>query len=253
MQGENNENHVNAVEKCCFGEKTDITICNGYIVVCRCVSLSSFFPYTANPNPTKAFKSVRCKESKESEREQKKQRPTSVNFAMESQTLYEKEEEALVLKTTKVVEYLVPKMSIELLCKFPDNSAYDFDYSQSTIWSPLLPRPYSPMDLDLITPKKLSYDMGLGAKCSVKKVGSKLRKKFTASAFNLNLDFIKKNSKSKNKKLPSDFSPTPFKGACNPILNKVIFFLFFCFCFLFWFVVSDSHLDFWYFFFLSIL
>ncbi|XP_020208382.1 uncharacterized protein LOC109793327 [Cajanus cajan] len=127
----------------------------------------------------------------------------------------EDEEQALVLKTTKVVEYLVPKMSIELLCKFPDNSAYDFDYSQSTIWSPLLPRPYSPMDLDLITPRKLSYDMGLGAKCSVNKVGSKLRNKF-----NLNLDFIKKHSKSKNKKGPSDFSPTPFRGACNPIMNK---------------------------------
>ncbi|KAG5074158.1 hypothetical protein JHK84_055389 [Glycine max] len=130
---------------------------------------------------------------------------------MESQREYEKEEEALVLKTTKVVEYLVPKMSIELLCKFPDNSAYDFDYSQSTIWSPLLPRPYTPMDLDLITPKKLSYD---------EKVGSKLRKKFTASTFNLNLDFIRKNSKSKNKKVPSEFSPTPFRGACNPIMNK---------------------------------
>ncbi|KAG4958234.1 hypothetical protein JHK82_034948 [Glycine max] len=203
-----------------WGEDRHYNLQRLHCCVSLCLSLSSFFPYTANPNPTKAFKSVRCKESKESEREQKKQRPTSVNFAMESQTLYEKEEEALVLKTTKVVEYLVPKMSIELLCKFPDNSAYDFDYSQSTIWSPLLPRPYSPMDLDLITPKKLSYDMGLGAKCSVKKVGSKLRKKFTASAFNLNLDFIKKNSKSKNKKLPSDFSPTPFKGACNPILNK---------------------------------
>ncbi|CAJ1964743.1 unnamed protein product [Sphenostylis stenocarpa] len=138
---------------------------------------------------------------------------------MESERKLEKEKEqddqGVLLKTTKVVEYLVPKMSIELLCKFPDNSAYDFDYSQSTIWSPLLPTPCSPMDLDLITPKKLSYDMGLGARCSVKKVGSKLRNKF-----NLNLHFINKHSKSKNKNLPSDFSPTPFKGACNPIMNK---------------------------------
>ncbi|RDX65352.1 hypothetical protein CR513_55997, partial [Mucuna pruriens] len=136
---------------------------------------------------------------------------------MESQRESEKEEEAVVLKSTKVVEYLVPKMSLELLCKFPDNSAYDFDYSQSTIWSPLLPRPYSPMDLDLITPRKLSYDIALGPN----KVASKLRNKFTASSFNLNLDFIKKHTKSKNKKmLPSDFSPTPFKASCNPIMNK---------------------------------
>jgi len=151
---------------------------------------------------------------------------THLCFAMESRRRSvkekaqeeEEEEQAVVLKTTKVVEYLVPKMSIELLCKFPDNSAYDFDYSQSTIWSPLLPTPCSPMNLDLITPKKLSYEMGLGARCSVKKMGSKLRKKF-----NLNVHFINKHGKSKNKKLSSDFSPTPFKGACNPIMNKVTF------------------------------
>jgi len=142
----------------------------------------------------------------------------------------EEEKQAMVLKTTKVVEYLVPKMSIELLCKFPDNSAYDFDYSQSTIWSPLLPAPCTPMDLNLITPKKLSYEMGLGARCSVKKVGSKLRNKF-----NLNLHFINKHGKNKNnnKKLSSDFSPTPFKGSCNPIMNKVILV---CVTFLLWFM-----------------
>lgn len=137
----------------------------------------------------------------------------------------EEEEQPLILKTTKVVEYLEPFMSSELLCKFPDNSAYDFDYSQSTIWSPLVPRPYSPMDLDLITPRKLSYNMGLGARCSVNKVGSKLRKKFTSNAFNLKLDFVKKHNK--NKKMASDFSPTPprIKGACyNPIFKKVFFF-----------------------------
>ena len=157
----------------------------------------------------------------------------------QEQTEFEEEEEAeerpLVLKTTKVVEYLEPVMSLELLCKFPDNSAYDFDYSQSTIWSPLIPRPYSPADLKLVTPRKLSYDMGLeflGARSSAKKVGSKLRKKVATTAFNLNLDFIKKQNK--NKKMASDLSPTPprIKGACNPITKKV-FFLVTSFSFLF--------------------
>nr|AFK48023.1 unknown [Medicago truncatula] len=128
----------------------------------------------------------------------------------------QQQQQPLLLNTTKVVEYLEPFMSLELLCKFPDNSAYDFDYSQSTIWSPLVPRPYSPMDLDLVTPKKLSYDIALGARCSVNKVGSKLRKRFTSNSFNLKFGFIK------NKKIASDFSPTPprIKCACNPIINN---------------------------------
>ncbi|MQL74141.1 hypothetical protein Taro_006497 [Colocasia esculenta] len=37
------------------------------------------------------------------------------------------------------VEYLEPSMSRQLLCKFPDDSAFDFDYTQSGIWSPLVP------------------------------------------------------------------------------------------------------------------
>ncbi|KAG0474207.1 hypothetical protein HPP92_016064 [Vanilla planifolia] len=39
-----------------------------------------------------------------------------------------------------MVEYLEPSMSEHLLCKFPDDSAFGFDYFQSAIWSPLLPR-----------------------------------------------------------------------------------------------------------------
>ncbi|EOA15824.1 hypothetical protein CARUB_v10007387mg [Capsella rubella] len=61
----------------------------------------------------------------------------------------EEEKENYPLITTKVVEYLQPVMCRELLCKFPDNSAFGFDYSQSSLWSPLLPRNYaSPSDLD---------------------------------------------------------------------------------------------------------
>ncbi|ESQ56014.1 hypothetical protein EUTSA_v10027487mg [Eutrema salsugineum] len=54
----------------------------------------------------------------------------------------EEEKENFPLITTKVVEYLQPVMCRELLCKFPDNSAFGFDYSQSSLWSPLLPRNY---------------------------------------------------------------------------------------------------------------
>ncbi|MCL7033239.1 hypothetical protein MKW94_029835 [Papaver nudicaule] len=38
-------------------------------------------------------------------------------------------------------------MATNLLCKFPDNSAFDFDYSQSGIWSPLLHRGGGPIKL----------------------------------------------------------------------------------------------------------
>ncbi|KAF8079992.1 hypothetical protein N665_0984s0011 [Sinapis alba] len=61
----------------------------------------------------------------------------------------EEEKENFPLITSKVVEYLQPVMCRELLCKFPDNSALGFDYAQSSLWSPLLPRNYaSPSDLD---------------------------------------------------------------------------------------------------------
>ncbi|KAI4305549.1 hypothetical protein L6164_028909 [Bauhinia variegata] len=126
--------------------------------------------------------------------------------------------------TAKVVEYLLPLMASELLCKFPDNSAYDFDYSQSTIWSPLVPRAYRPLDLEPITPMDLSHEMGLelGAKSRGKKVSSKLRNKFATTALNLNLDFLKSKKKNKKKKMGSDLSPTPprIKSTCNPSVMK---------------------------------
>lgn len=147
----------------------------------------------------------------------------------------EEEEQSLILRTAKVVEYLEPLMSTELLGKFPDNSAYDFDYSQSSIWSPLISRPFIPMDLDSTPFRNLSFDnnevdLEFGAinnKSSAKKVGSKLRKKFSTAAFNLNLDLLKSKKmsmkkKKKNKIVPSDLSPTPprMKTSCNPIVMK---------------------------------
>ena len=43
----------------------------------------------------------------------------------------------VVVERVVTVEYLEQSMSRELLGKFPDSSAFDFDYSQSGIWSPL--------------------------------------------------------------------------------------------------------------------
>lgn len=129
---------------------------------------------------------------------------------------------------TKVVEYLEPLMSKELLRKFPDNSAYGFDYTQSSIWSPLVPRAYSPMDLevdlDFVTPRKLTYDMDqlvLGKQNSLNKVSSKAKKRITATAFKINLSALKSKKK---KKMKSDFSPTP-SISCNPACRKVTLFL----------------------------
>lgn len=144
---------------------------------------------------------------------------------------------------TKVVEYLEPLMSKELLCKFPDNSAFGFDYSQSSIWSPLVPRTYSHVDLEpdsaFLTPKRFNFEMGFdlgNQNCSLKKVTSEMKKKIKTTGFALNLSALKtKKSMSKikkKKKMVSDFSPTPsFKGACNPLTKKV----FLCFNWFFFF------------------
>uniref|UniRef100_A0A0A9E2W5 Uncharacterized protein n=1 Tax=Arundo donax TaxID=35708 RepID=A0A0A9E2W5_ARUDO len=43
----------------------------------------------------------------------------------------------VVVERVVTVEYLEQSMSRDLLGKFPDPSAFDFDYSQSGIWSPL--------------------------------------------------------------------------------------------------------------------
>ncbi|MCL7033049.1 hypothetical protein MKW94_025640 [Papaver nudicaule] len=56
-------------------------------------------------------------------------------------------EDRIVVERVITVEYLQSSMATNLLCKFPDNSAFDFDYSQSGIWSPLLHRGGGPIKL----------------------------------------------------------------------------------------------------------
>ncbi|XP_062153366.1 uncharacterized protein LOC133861593 [Alnus glutinosa] len=132
------------------------------------------------------------------------------------------EKERLVVPTTKTVEYLLPLMSKELLYKFPDNSAFDFDYTQSSIWSPLVTRAYSPMDLDFdldfITPRKLSFGMDLDKKNKLRKVSSNIKKNISTTAFKVNLNLLK--MKSKKKMMASEFSPTPMKSTCYPATTK---------------------------------
>ncbi|XVF20977.1 hypothetical protein REPUB_Repub12eG0050700 [Reevesia pubescens] len=138
----------------------------------------------------------------------------------------QEEQESLIIATAKVVEYLEPLMSRELLCKFPDNSAFDFDYTQSSLWSPLVPRAYSSADLDFdsITPRKLAFEFGFGlelekCKSSAKKFRPNIKKKIATAAFNINLNLLRNKIK-KRKKMTSEFSPTPVKGGCAPIITK---------------------------------
>ncbi|KAI5339847.1 hypothetical protein L3X38_019120 [Prunus dulcis] len=160
-----------------------------------------------------------------------KEAASLTSLKQQEQEQEEERERFIVLSSTcKVVEYLQPVMSKELLCKFPDNSAFDFDYTQSSIWSPLVPRAHAPMDLDLdfdfMTPRKLNFEMGLKleSQSSIKKVSSSIKKKISTAGFNISRSALKNKMKKKKKSkmaLASDFSPTPVKVHCNPLASKV--------------------------------
>ncbi|KAA8547490.1 hypothetical protein F0562_003919 [Nyssa sinensis] len=125
-----------------------------------------------------------------------------------------------------VVEYLEESMSTELLCKFPDNGAFDFDYSQSSIGSPLVS--------SLLFPPVVSFQLGDGhgnglsltmppielgpsTHTLIDKVTAKIKKKISTCVLNnLNNNYIKFKEKRKSK--PSDFSPNPLPVKAAPTI-----------------------------------
>ncbi|KAK4373126.1 hypothetical protein RND71_008510 [Anisodus tanguticus] len=97
-----------------------------------------------------------------------------------------------------VIEYLESSMSKDLLCKFPDNSAYDFDYSQSSIWSPLVPPP--PLSSNRRLMRKLSYEED-------ETLFDNIKRKFSSVLFD-NVKIYQKLKKNRKRK-GFDFSHVP--------------------------------------------
>lgn len=112
-----------------------------------------------------------------------------------------------------VVEYLESSMSRDLLCKFPDNSCFDFDYSQSSIWSPLIHPSFSSTKVTIATKnvhscgisKRLAYDDGGNGLTKIKNVTANFKRKFT-DAVSDNLQKYQ-NLKKRKRKNSLDFPP----------------------------------------------
>ncbi|XP_042512694.1 uncharacterized protein LOC122087584 [Macadamia integrifolia] len=104
----------------------------------------------------------------------------------------------MIIERVVTVEYLETTMTEALLRKFPDNSAFDFDYTQSGIWSPLVPRGQCLVSGSSIEiRRKLSDGFEKIAHEKIKKVSSKIKKKMVSA----------------KKKVGSDFSTNTLKGS----------------------------------------
>lgn len=156
---------------------------------------------------------------------------------MRLQKEQDEEEEVQVLisqSRAKTIEYLEPVMSKELLQKFPESSAFGFDYSQSSIWSPLVPFPHDAyaVDMDSVTPRKLycEFDQTLGVhfedgtvkRSREKKRTPNLKKKLNDVGINLKiLKGIKKKKTPMMARKGYGFSPVPAKAvSCAPVIAK---------------------------------
>ncbi|KAG5520488.1 hypothetical protein RHGRI_033165 [Rhododendron griersonianum] len=107
-----------------------------------------------------------------------------------------------------VVEYLGDSMSKDLLGKFPDYSAFDFDYSQSSLWSPLRKLAYRGDDEE---DEKEEEHEGLVLVDALKKATVDLKKKITTGThvFHDKIRMLKQRRKKKKQKAAFDFSPAP--------------------------------------------
>lgn len=129
-----------------------------------------------------------------------------------------------------VVEYLGDSMSKDLLGKFPDYSAFDFDYSQSSIWSPLR-KLASPQNDENDNENDMEDEEEEGEKGenegnlllvdALKKATGGLKRK-VATGTHAFRDKIRMLKLRKKKKAAFDFSPAPVS---SPTPRKVISFL----------------------------
>ncbi|KAI3893931.1 hypothetical protein MKX03_020114 [Papaver bracteatum] len=124
-------------------------------------------------------------------------------------------EDRIIVERVITVEYLQSSMATNLLCKFPDNSAFDFDYTQSGIWSPLLRRGGGPLALktsisdDDIRKKLLDDDdkenLLNGEENSCSNVTAKMKNKIGVKMMKM----MKKKKMKNNSSSSLDLSKTP--------------------------------------------
>lgn len=115
----------------------------------------------------------------------------------------------MVIERVVTVEYLEPSMSRDLLCKFPDNSAFDFDYEQSGIWSPLVPR--TSLSLSALSAekrKKFPYGSEKILKENLRKLNTKFQKAV-------------RSKKKMGKKKSFVFPATPVQGASASVKVRI--------------------------------